>query len=212
MPVVLHGDPSPLLRVFASSVSGRVGVNYRKTSADVMLELRRQRSGYVRPAKERMVPEETFWAVVGLVKDNYSQSTAQHIDAIKAFIGEDRPDVWYQKLYKVVRSSVGTAVHTELGTGVSPIRECVLSADVMLVGRVDMIEGDRVVEVKTTKKIEEVREDAKIQLFCYMKLCGLRKGVVRQVCGSDTQDTEVEWDETYWSAIERLILAFVVFV
>ena len=82
----------------------------------------------------------------------------------------------------------------------------------MLVGRVDMIEGDRVVEVKTTKKIEEVREDAKIQLFCYMKLCGLRKGVVRQVCGSETQDTEVEWDETYWNAIERLILAFVVFV
>ena len=212
MPTVLQGDPLPPLRVFASSVSGIVGVNYRKTSADVMLELRRQRSGYVRPAKERMVCEETFWAVVGLVKDNYTQSTGQHIDAIKTFIGEDRPDVWYRKLYKVVRSSVGVAVHSELGAETSPIRECMLSEGVVLVGRVDMVEGDQVVEVKSTKKFEELREDAKIQLFCYMKLCGLRKGVVRQVCGSETQDTEVEWDETYWSAIERLILAFVVFV
>jgi len=158
-----------------------------------------------------MVPEETFWAIVGLIKDNYSETTAKHIETIKNFIGEDKPDTWYQKLYRVVRSYVGTAVHEEY-TCETPIRECMLSNNVVLVGRVDLIEEDKIIELKTTKKIEDIREDAKIQLFCYMKLCGLRRGVVRQVCGTETFDTTVEWDESYWSALERLILAFTALV
>ena len=210
MAVATQGDPSPL-RVYASSVSGIVGVNYRKSSVDVMRELRRQRSGLERPTRERMVAEETFWALVGLIKDNYSEPTAKHIDTIKSFVGEDKPDSWYQKLYRSVSSSVGTAVHEEQSKETAG-RECRLSDQVLLVGRVDLIEGDRVVELKTTKKFEEVREDAKIQLFCYMKIFGLRRGTVRQVCGTETLDTEIEWDEAYWTALERLILAFTEFV
>jgi hypothetical protein len=45
-----------------------------------------------------------------------------------------------------------------------------------------------------------------------MKLSKLKKGIVRQVCGTETKDISIVWDSSYWKRIEKLILAFVEFV
>jgi hypothetical protein len=100
-------------------------------------------------------------------------------------------------------------IHEELSEG-QPKEALTLqlTPTVLLVGKPDIVEDDRVIELKTRKEfVESIPEREKVQLFCYLKLTNKQKGVLREVVGTETKDTEYEWDEDYWKKIEKTTLA-----
>ena len=205
--------PTPL-RQSATSVTGLVGVNSRVHASSVLSELRRQRNPKLPTdtvpesgGKNKYVDRDVYWTLVGMIRDNYSQTSEQHIDAIKEYLTEKHPHDWYAKLYRAICSTVGSVIHEELSVG-EPKEALTmqLMPGILLVGKPDIVEGNRVIELKTRKAfLDTVPEAERVQVFCYMKLTGKKLAVLRQVVGSETCDTEIEWDEAYWSRIYRSV-------
>lgn len=198
----------PPLRLSATSVVSLLGFNYRDSPAHALASLRRQRLNV--PPKERtnqFVTTQVYWTLVGLIRDNYTQTTEQHIDTIKNYLEEEHPDSWYAKLYSCVRTSVGGVIHEEMCTNQpTTVRELLLTPEIMLVGKPDIVENDTVIEIKTCKSFaEKLQEGNKVQVFCYMKILGLQRGILREVMGTETKDTPIEWDDTYWDKIQRTV-------
>jgi len=205
--------PTPL-RLSATAITGLVGVNSRVHASTVLSELRRQRKPKLpvetvpeTGGRNKYVDREVYWTLVGMIRDNYSQTSEQHIDAIKEYLSEEHPNDWYVKLYRAICSTVGSVIHEEMSVG-EPKEALTmqLMPDILLVGKPDLVEHDRVIELKTRKAfLDSVPEAERVQVFCYMKLTGKKLAVLRQVVGNDTCDTEIEWDEAYWSRIYRSV-------
>ena len=205
--------PTPL-RLSATSVTGLGGVNSRLHASTVLSELRKQRNPRV-PAetvsetsgRNKYVERDVYWTLVGMIRDNYSHTSEQHIDAIRDYLGEEHPNSWYVKLYRAICSTVGSVIHEELSVGEPKEALTIpLMHNVLLVGKPDIVEDDRVVEIKTRKMfLDTVPEAEKVQVFCYMKLTGKKLGILRQVVGNETRDAVIEWDEAYWSRIYRSV-------
>jgi len=205
--------PTPL-RLSATAVTGLVGSNFRVHAVSVLSELRRQRRppiptdmGTGKTSKNKYVDRDVYWALVGMIRENYSQTTEQHIDAIKDYIAEEHPHDWYAKLYRCICGTIGSVIHEELT--MSEPKEALtmlLMPDVLLVGKPDLVEDDQVIEIKTRKVfLDSVPEAERVQVFCYMKLTGKNRGVLRQVVGNETRDAVIEWDEVYWDRIYRTV-------
>lgn len=211
------GEPQPYptpLRLTATAVTGLVGANSRVHSSSVLSELRRQRRPNIpsepvpaQGSRNKYVDRDVYLTLVGMIRDNYSQTSEQHIDAIKEFLAEEHPHGWYVKLYRCICSSVGSVIHEELSVGEpKEALTLLLMPNVLLVGKPDIVEDTRIVELKTRKAfLDMVPEAEKVQVFCYMKLTGKTHGVLRQVVGEQTKDTLIEWDEAYWSRIYRTV-------
>jgi hypothetical protein len=157
--------------------------------------------------RNKYVERDVYWTLVGMIRDNYSQTSEQHIEAIKEYLSEKHPNDWYVKLYRAICSTVGSVIHEELSVGEPKEALTIpLLPNVLLVGKPDLVEDNRVIELKTRKVfLDSVPEAERVQVFCYMKLTGKRLGVLRQVVGEETRDTAIEWDEAYWSRIYRTI-------
>jgi hypothetical protein len=190
---------------------GLIGLSRDQHAHSVLAYLRRQRTpnltlitpGYEEKTSNKFVDNDVYWTLVGLIKDNYSQTTEQQIDAIKSYLNEDRTHAWYSKLYRCVRATVEVSIHQEMTEG-RPKESLTyqLTPGVLLVGRPDIVEVDRVIEIKTRKEFaESICEKDKVQLYCYLKLANKQKGTLREVVGTETKDTEFEWDEKYWNKI-----------
>ena len=207
--------PLPL-RLTVSYLLGLIGLSRDERAHSILAYLRRQNnpkpipvtSGYEQKTSNKFVDHDVYWALVGLIKDNYSQTTEQQIDAIKSYLNEDRTHAWYSKLHRCVRSTVGSVIHQEMAEG-QPKESLTfqLTPDVLLVGKPDIVESDRVIEIKTRKEFaESICEKDRVQLCCYLKLANKQKGVIREVVGTETKDTEFEWDEKYWNKIVHTTL------
>jgi len=205
--------PTPL-RLSATAVTGLVGASSRVHASSVLSELRRQRTPRVPPetggeagGRNKYVERDVYWTLVGMIRDNYSQTSEQHIEAIKEYLSEKHPNDWYVKLYRAICSTVGSVIHEELSVGEPKEALTIpLLPNVLLVGRPDIVEDSRVIELKTRKVfLDSVPEAERVQVFCYMKLTGKKSGVLRQVVGEETRDTAIEWDEAYWSRIFRTV-------
>jgi hypothetical protein len=159
-------------------------------------------------SRNKFVEKDVYWTLVGMIRDSYSHTTDQHIDAIKEFINEDRTDDWYSKLYKCVRRTVGSVIHEDMTVGESTaVLTIPLLPNVLLVGKPDIVEEDRVIELKTRRQfVDSILESEKVQVHCYMKLTGKRHAVVREIVGDETKDTDIEWDDIYWDRIYRTII------
>jgi hypothetical protein len=210
-----EAEPHPTpLRLSATSVTGLVGASPRVHASSVLSELRRQRIPKIHdePVPEkgrgnRFVDRDVYLTLVGMIRDNYSQTSEQHIEAIKEFLEEEHPHDWYVKLYRCICSSVGSVIHEELSVGEpKEALTLILMPNVLLVGKPDIVEEDLVIELKTRKAfLDTTLEAEKVQVFCYMKLTGKLHSVLRQVVGEETRDTVIEWDEMYWNRIYRTI-------
>jgi hypothetical protein len=194
-------------RVYVSFVSALMGVHPKRTSSEVMKELRKQRSEE-KPVIQQLLNTESYWTLVGMIKDAFEEPKSNHIDTMKTFIKEEHPDSWYEKLYTSIRSSIE-------GLDKPKAIECPLTRDksIILCGKPNIIEGKTVIDVKNTTKFSDtLTDDDKIRIHCYMKICKLKKGILREVCGTENKDTTVLWDTLYWKSIQKVILAFVQFV
>lgn len=207
--------PTPL-RLSATNLTGLVGVNPRIHTSSVLAELRRQRRPIVpsetAPVKSstrnKYVDHDVYLTLVGMIRDNYSQTTEQHIDAIKEYLtGEEHTQDWYSKLYRYICSTVGSIIHEEMSVGEPKAALTMpLMANVLLVGKPDLVEDAQIIELKTRKAfLDNVSESEIVQMFCYMKLTGKTRAVLRQVVGEETRDTAIEWNEEYWSRICRTV-------
>lgn len=185
------------MRVFVSYVPIMMGLSAKRTLKDVLDELRKQ--GKDTP-RSHLVEPETYWTLVGLIKDAYSQPRKYHLEFLKNYFTETQPEAWYEKLYDAIKSSIARSERPKT-------QEMTISKDVVLCGKPFAIENDAVVHLVRCKKIQGMQPDVKIMLLCYMKLCGLEKGILREVCGTETQDTPQEWDPDAWERIKRGILA-----
>jgi hypothetical protein len=208
------------LRVSASSISGLLGIDPSTRSSYILTKLRNQLHPkpdnivVERPSKNKLVDNDVYWTLVGMIKDNYSLTREKHIEAIKEYIGEKHTETWYSKLYQCICSTIGYVVHERLID--EPIVEALtfqLTPTVLLVGKPDIIEDDRVIEIKNRKTFFDViPEKEKVQLTCYLKLTNKTLGILREVVGTETKDTIIELDEEYWKKIERTVLAFLEWV
>ena len=204
--------PLPL-RWTVTNLIGLIGLHNYNNSFSILASLRRQNNpktvNYIQKTTNNFVDCDIYWVLVGLIKDNYTQTSEQHIEAIKTYLNEIHPMSWYSKLYKCLRTTVGSVIHEEMTEGQSKEPLILqLTSNVLLVGKPDIVEHDRVIEVKTRKDfMESIPEKEKVQLFCYLKLSNKQKGVLREVVGTEMKDTHFEWNEDYWKKIERTVLA-----
>ena len=200
--------PLPLI-LTVTNLIGLIGLHKSNHAFSILGALRHQNKPkieepIVQKTSNKLVDNDVYWALVGLIKDNYIQTCEQHIEAIKAYLNEEHTQFWYSKLYKCLCSTVGTLIHEEMSEG-QPKEALTLqlTPTVLLVGKPDIVEDDHVIELKTRKEfVESIPEREKVQLFCYLKLTNKQKGVLREVVGTETKDTEYEWDEDYWKKIE----------
>lgn len=201
-------SPPPAARLFVSYVPALMGFHSKRGTNDVLKELRRQQTTELKPLSNQLVDTETYWTLVGMIKDKFEEPKAFHIDLLKSFIKDEHPESWYEKLYNSIRISI---TNSEKPKAV----ECYLGKKkgVVLCGKPDIIEGKTIIDIqKVSKFVDEIDEATRVQMHCYMKLSKLKKGIVRQVCGTETKDNPIVWDSSYWKRIEKLILAFVEFV
>jgi hypothetical protein len=198
-------DPlPPAARMFISSVPALMGYHSKKTTQDVLKEIRKQRTEP--PTIAQLVDSDTYWTLVGMMKDKFTEPKPFHIDLIKTFIKESHPDSWFEKLYTSICTSIGNedkikTLEATLGR----------KKDVILCGKPDIIEGKTVIMTRKVAKFDEegLRNEHKVLLHSYMKVCKLKKSILREVCGTETRDTAVQWNSSYWKKIEKLILAFI---
>ena len=194
----------PAARIYVSSVSALMGVHPKRTSNDVAKEIRRQRTGEQRTTTQ-MLGTTSYWTLVGMIKEVFQEPKSTHIETIKVFINEEHPESWYEKLYASLRVSIA-------GLDNQKTIEYSLTRDksIILCGKPDIIDGKTIIDVKKTNKFDDVlKDDDKIRIYCYMKLCKLKKGIIREVNGIEIRDTEIAWDIIYWKKIHKLIVAFV---
>lgn len=197
------------LRVMASSVSAILGLNRSKSSYEVMMELRRQKNGDTKIFGHSMLDYDTYWVAVGLIRDNYSQTTEQHISALKDLLNTGNSDVWYTKLYRTIQGRIGVMEHENFNEGKEKTYECELFSGVLLVGRPDLVRDDYVYELKTRREFTGPSDADRIQLHCYMKLTGKHKGILLETTRTERTETIIEWNDELWNRIEACIRAFV---
>jgi hypothetical protein len=197
----------PAARIYVSSVSALMGVHPKRTANDVVKEIRRQRNSE-QSTTTQMLSKTAYWALVGMIKDVFQEPKSTHLDTIRAFVNEEHPDSWYEKLYGSLRVSIA-------GLDNQKTLEYPLTRDksIILCGKPDIIDGKTIIDIKRTTKFDDtLKEDDKIRLYCYMKICKLKTGILREVNGIETRDTVIEWDILYWRKIHKLIVAFVDFL
>jgi len=151
-----------------------------------------------------MINTDLYWTLVGMIKDTFEEPKRNHLDTIRAFVKEDHPDSWYEKLYDSIRVSISRI-------DMPQTIECPVTRDkrIVLCGKPDIIDGNTVIDVKkTTKFSETLKDDDKIRLYCYMKICKRKRSILREVNGTEINDILLEWDALYWKKIHKLILAF----
>ncbi len=205
--------PLPL-RLTVTNLIALIGLHKSTHAYSILGSLRRQNNPkieepIVQKTSNKFVDHDVYWALVGMIKDNYTQTSEQHIEAIKAYLNEERTQFWYANLYKSICRTVGSMIHEEMSEG-QPKEALTLqlTPTVLLVGKPDIVEDDHVIELKTRKEfVESIPEREKVQLFCYLKLTNKQKGVLREVVGTETKDTKYEWNEDYWKKIEKTTLA-----
>jgi hypothetical protein len=198
-------DPHPpAARMFISSVPALMGYHAKKTTQDVLKEVRKQRSATTTTVQ--LVDSDTYWTLVGMIKDKFTEPKPFHLDLIKTFVKDSHPESWFEKLYISICTSIGNedkikTLEATLGR----------KKDVILCGKPDIIEGKTVIMTRKVPKFDEdgLRNEQKVLLHCYMKVCKLKKSILREVCGTETRDTTVQWNSAYWKKIEKLILAFI---
>jgi hypothetical protein len=176
-----------------------MGLSAKRTLKDVLDELRKQG----KPEEthtNNLVDPDTYWTLVGLIKDAYSQPRKYHIEFLHNYFVETHPEAWYEKIYDAIRTSIARSERPKT-------QEVIISPNVILCGKPFAIEGDKVVHVVRCKKFQGMQEDTKVALLCYMKICGVKKGILREVCDTETQDILQEWDSEAWGKINRAILA-----
>lgn len=208
--------PLPLY-ISVTSVTGLVGVNPRLHSTSVLASLRRQIAPKTQDPTtneqtntNKFVERDVYWALVGMIRDNYTQTTEQHIEAIKDYLGEEHSDLWYSKLYNAIRSTIGTVIHGEMGEQPKESLKCPILPNVILSGKPDIVEEDHIVELKTRKAfLEGIPEYEKVQIFCYMKLANKPRAILREVVKEETKDHSLEWDDVYWDRIVRTICVMI---
>jgi hypothetical protein len=187
------------MRVFVSYVPIMMGLSAKRTLKDVLDELRKQEKNE-EPQKDQCVDPDTYWALVGLIMDAYSQPRKVHIDFLHNYFAETHPEAWYEKLYEAITTSIARSERPKT-------QEVIISPNVILCGKPFAIEGDKVIHVVRSKQFQGMQEDIKVMLMCYMKICGVKNGILREVCGTETQDILQGWDSKAWANIKRAILA-----
>jgi hypothetical protein len=189
----------PAARIYVSSVSALVGVHPKRTANDVLKDIKRQRTQ--QPAITQMIPSDTYWTLVGMIKDVFEDTKAKHIETIKTFIKEVHPDSWYDKLYESIR---GSSIEK------SKTLEKYITRDkrIILCGKPDIIEGKTLIDIKKTTSFDGLKEDDKIRIYCYMKIAKLNKAIFREVINTEHKDTLIDWDYAYWKKIHNIIVAF----
>ena len=197
----------PAPRLFVSSVPALMGYHSKKTTQEVLKEIRKQRTDT--RTTSQMVDSDMYWTLVGMIKDKFTEPKPFHIDLIKSFVKDTHPDSWFDKLYTSICGSIAgedksKTLETHLGR----------KKDIILCGKPEIIEGKCVIMTRKVTKFEDnpLRNEYKVLLFCYMKLCKLKHSVLREVCGTETRDTTVMWDSSYWKKIETLIRSFAQFI
>ena len=193
----------PAARVFVSSVSALVGVHPKRTANDVRKDVTRRTE---QSATSNMLHADEYWTLVGMVKDVFEDTKSKHIETIKAFVKDDHPDSWYDKLYDSIRGSIAG-----LDKPKTIEKYITKNKQIVLCGKPDIIEGNTVIDIKRTTKFDEMKEDDRIRIHCYMKLTNLKHAILREVSGTEHRDTHVAWDSKYWKKIHTLIVAFCAF-
>lgn len=174
-----------------------MGLSAKRTLKDVLDELRQQGKCNT---KSQLVDTDTYWTLVGLIKDAYSQPRKYHLELLHNYLAEKHPESWYEKLYDAIKTSIARSERPKT-------QEVAISEDVILCGKPFAVEEGAVVHLLRCKKFEGMQNDLKILLLCYMELCGVKKGILREVCGTETRDTLQEWDPEAWEKIKQAILA-----
>lgn len=207
-----HTTP-PVIRVSASQVPQLLGLTYSRSSRDVLQMLKRQLNGAISETKPSMVSTEDYWSLVGLVRDNYTQTSEQHISMIKAFLERDETEHWYKKLFDSLWRTVGVTIHSETLEPQKKSFEVNLTPNIVLAGIPDGLDeaSETVVELKTRKK-DEFLESDKVQLYCYLKLTGYKNGILRVKTPDMLVEKMYTWDEEYWKKIERTLVAMLEWV
>jgi hypothetical protein len=197
----------PAARLFVSYVPTLMGFPSKKTTQDVLKEIRKQQTSDTKTSNQ-MIDTDTYWTIVGIIKDKFEEPKALHIDLLKSFIKDAHPDSWFDKLYDSMRVSISNidkpkTIEFSLGK----------KDNVILCGKPDIIDGKTVIDIRKVTKFEETLcESFIVQIHCYMKITNLKQGIVRQICGTEHKDTIVKWNTIYWKKIERLVLAFIEFI
>lgn len=184
------------MRVYVSYVPIMMGLSAKRTLKDILDELRKQDNEH----KPQLVEPDTYWTLVGLIKDAFSQPRKYHIEFLRNYFAEKHPEAWYEKLYEAIKMSIARMERPAT-------QEIMISPDVILCGKPFAIEGDKVVHLVRCKKFQGMQKDVKVALLCYMKICGVKKGILREVCGTESQDTLQEWDAEAWEKINQAVLA-----
>lgn len=202
-----HTTP-PTIRISASQVPQLLGLSHSRSSHDILQLIRRQIAGTVSETKPSMLSTEDYWTLVGLIRDNYTQTCEQHITMIKSFLERDETEQWYKKLYDSLWRTVGTSIHTETLEPQVKTFEVNLTPTIVLAGRPDELNEstETVIELKTRKK-DEFLESDKVQLYCYLKLTGYKNGILRVKTPDMIVEKMYTWNEEYWKKIERTLFA-----
>lgn len=196
----------PAARIYVSSVSALVGVHPKRTANDVLKDIKRQRTE--QSVKTQMLNTDDYWTLVGMIKDIFQDTKLTHIETIKAFVKQDHPDSWYDKLYDSIRNSI-----IALDNAKTLEKYITRNKQILLCGKPDIIEGNTIIDIKRTTKFDEtIKDDDKIRLHCYMKISNVKKAILRQVYGTEHTDIHIDWDTKYWKKIHTLIVAFCEFL
>jgi hypothetical protein len=194
------GDTPPW-RVYASYVPIFVGCSAKRSLQEVLNDLRKQRNG-PQPIKNQLVDGETFATLVGLIHHHFTHPAKYHLEFLHNYIGEDHTQQWYDQLYSAIKKAISAIDYPTV------THEIALTPDVVLCGKPYAIEDGAVVDLKKVKAFEHIiRDEHKVQIMCYMKICNLKKGILRQVCGAETHNIAVEWDSDLWKKVKTAILA-----
>jgi hypothetical protein len=194
----------PAARLFVSYVPTLMGFPSKKSTQDVLKEIRKQQTNVTKTTtNNQMIDTDTYWTIVGIIKDKFEEPKALHIDLLKTFIKDAHPDSWFDKLYDSMRISISNIDKPK--TIEFPLGK---KNNVILCGKPDIINGKTVIDIRNVTKFEETLcESLIVKLHCYMKITNLKQGIVRQICGTEHKDTIVKWNAKYWKKIERLVLA-----
>jgi hypothetical protein len=186
-----------------------MGFPSKKSTQDVLKEIRKQRTSEVKSnITNQMIDTDTYWTIVGMIKDKFDEPKHLHIELLKSFIKETHTDSWFDKLYDSMRislSNIDKPKTIEYAIG--------KKNTVILCGKPDIVDAKTVIDIRKVAKFDEILcESLLVQLHCYMKITNLKHAIVRQVCGTEHRDFTLKWDSKYWKKIERIILAFIDFI
>jgi hypothetical protein len=177
-----------------------MGLSAKRSLKYVMDELRRQKTHEERPVKHQLVDSEAYWTLVGLLQDSFSQPKKYHIELLHNYFEEEHPEAWYEKLYESMKTSIAASEKPKT-------HEIAIGNDVILCGKPFIVEGDTVIHLVRSNTFQGLQEEHKVMIMCYMKLCNVKKGILRESCGIETRDTPVAWDSHIWKQVKRTILS-----